>query len=490
MQNQSTKMLRFLGIALMVLASSAIASSQEPATGTWQKLKHQPTFQTDTALLLTDGTVMMHQYNSGIWWRLTPTNTGSYVNGTWTQLASMQSGYAPLYFASAVLPDGRVLVEGGEYNNLQGDETNLGDIYDPTTNTWTAVTPPSGWRTIGDSPAVVLPNGTFMMGQGGQPSRLQVLFNASNLTWTSTGTGKADGFSEEGFALVPSGSVLTVDCEDGTNSELYDPVASKWASAGSTIVVLPNSGGLGIVPEMGPLVQRPDGTVVAFGATTHTSIFNTANGTWTQGPDYPNGDDMADGPGALLPNGNVLVYTSPGVFSGTGTFYEFNGTSFATAPNTASGSSLQSWEGRLMVLPTGQVLYAAADGNTIDVELYTPTGKPNNAWRPTITSGPRTVTHGMSYTLSGTQLNGLSAGAAYGDDAQMASNFPLVVIQNKATKHFFFARTHNFSTMGIATGSTIVSTMFDVPASIETGASTVYVVANGIPSAGKTITVN
>ncbi len=491
MQTQCAKKLRFLGIALMVLASSMIASAQEPATGTWTKLTHQPTVQTDTALVLTDGTVMMHQYNSGTWWRLTPTLEGSYVNGTWTQLASMQSGYAPLYFASAVLPDGRVLVEGGEYNNLQGVETNLGDIYDPTTNTWTTVAPPSGWRTIGDSPAIVLPNGTFMMGQGGQPSRLQVLFNASTLTWSSTGTGKADGFSEEGFALVPNGDVLTVDTEDGTNSELYNPSTSVWSSAGSTIVVLPNSGGLGIVPEMGPLVQRPDGTVVAFGATTSTSVFNTANGTWTVGPSFPNGDDMADGPGAILPDGNILVYTSPGVFSGTGSFYEFTTSdTFVSAPNTGSGASLQSWEGRLLVLPTGQILYAAADGQSIDVELYTSPGKPNNAWRPSITGGPSTVTHGDSYTISGKQFNGFSAGAAYGDDAQMSTSFPLVVIRNTATKHFFFARTHNFSTMGIATGSTIVSASFDVPAGIETGPSTVYVVANGIPSAGKAITVN
>ena len=44
--------------------------------------------------------------------------------------------------------------------------------------------------------------------------------------------------------------------------------------------------------------------------------------------------------------------------------------------------------------------------------------------------------------------------------------------------------------MGIATGNTIVSTHFDVPATIETGASTLHVVANGIFSVGKTITIN
>lgn len=489
MRNQSKIASRFLGVAFMVLACLGIASSQEPATGTWAKLKNQPTFQTDTALLLTDGTVMMHQYNSGTWWKLTPTITGSYLDGTWTQLASMQSGYAPLYFASAVLPDGRVLVEGGEYNNLQGTETNLGDIYDPIANQWTTVAPPSGWRTIGDSPAVVLPNGTFMMGQGGQPSRLQVLFNASNLTWTSTGSGKADGFSEEGLALIPNGNVLTVDTEDGTNSETYNPTTSVWSTAGSTIVELPSNGGLGIVPEMGPLVQRPDGTVAAFGATSNSSVFNTTTGTWTAGPVIPNGNMMADAPGSLLPNGNVLVMTSA-FFDNPSTFYEFNGTTFTEAPGPASAGVEPSFTGRLLVLPTGQILYCAADGGTIDVELYTSKGAPKAAWRPAITTVPGTVTHGMSYTITGTQFNGLSVGTAYGDDAQMATNYPLVVIRNNATKHFFFARTTGFTSMGIATGSLPVSATFAVPANIETGASTVYVVANGIPSAGKPLTVN
>jgi len=488
MKHRSRSGLRLLAIALVALAWTGIASSQEPATGTWTKLKNQPTFQTDTALLLTDGTVMMHQYDSGNWWKLTPTDTGSYAAGTWTQLASMQSGYAPLYFASAVLPDGRVLVEGGEYNNLQGVETNLGAIYDPVANKWTAVNAPAQWNTIGDSPAIVLPNGTLMMGQGGQPSFRQVLFNASTLTWTANGSGKQDAFSEEGFALIPNGNVLVVDSEDSPNSETYNPSTSAWTTAGSTIVTLPSNGGEGIVPEMGPQVQRPDGTVVAFGATGNTSVFDTTTGIWTPGPVIPNGNMMADAPGSILPNGNVLVMTSK-FFDNPSTFYEFDGSTYTEAPGPASAGGEPSFTGRFLALPTGQVLYCAADGSTIDVELYTAKGAPKAAWRPAITSVPSSVTRGTSYTITGTQFNGLSAGATYGDDAQMATNYPLVVIRNKATGHFFFARTTNFSTMGIATGSTPVSATFAVSSATETGASTVYVVANGIPSAGKPITV-
>ena len=121
------KAFRTLAIALLtLLVCLGIASSQEPTTSKWQKLTNAPSFDADTPLLLTDGTVMVHQYSSNKWWRLTPDVTGSYVNGTWSALASMSSSYAPLYFASAVLADGNVIVEGGEYNNLSDVETNLG----------------------------------------------------------------------------------------------------------------------------------------------------------------------------------------------------------------------------------------------------------------------------------------------------------------------------------------------------------------------------
>jgi len=44
--------------------------------------------------------------------------------------------------------------------------------------------------------------------------------------------------------------------------------------------------------------------------------------------------------------------------------------------------------------------------------------------------------------------------------------------------------------MAVATGNRVVSTNFDVPSGIETGASTLQVVANGIPSPSVAVTVN
>ena len=128
----------------------------------WQLLTNQPPVldYTDCGpgnpILLTDGTVMLQDDGCQDWWKLTPDQFGSYVNGTWTQLASTPAGYSPLYHSSAVLPDGRVIIEGGEYNFLQAVWTNLGAIYNPLTNTWTMVNPPAGWSTIGDAQGVVL----------------------------------------------------------------------------------------------------------------------------------------------------------------------------------------------------------------------------------------------------------------------------------------------------------------------------------------------
>src|SRR5204863_9226475 len=100
----------------LVAATSLLAGAGVATGQTWQSLTNQPAFSAGAMLLLTDGTVLVHaeQNDSRNWYKLTPDVNGSYLNGTWTQVASLPAGYAPLYFSSAVLPDGRVIIEGGE----------------------------------------------------------------------------------------------------------------------------------------------------------------------------------------------------------------------------------------------------------------------------------------------------------------------------------------------------------------------------------------
>jgi hypothetical protein len=64
-----------------------------------------------------------------------------------------------------------------------------------------------------------------------------------------------------------------------------------------------------------------------------------------------------------------------------------------------------------------------------------------------------------------------------------------VRITNNGTGHVFYCRTHDHSSMGVATGSKTITTNFDVPSGMETGASQIEVVANGIPSTSVAVTV-
>jgi hypothetical protein len=477
-------------IALVVLPSLAKA----------QKWVATPPFEgsgAGTAILRTDGSVLVQELSgpasqngvaTGNWYLFVPDQKGNYSTGSWHFLSTHLS-YAPLYFASAVLPDGRVIIEGGEYDFSNKDDTTQGAILG-LNDKFTAVGPPANWSAIGDAPSVILPNGNFMMGDC--CSSQEAILNAKTLTWTSTGNGKLDTNSEEGWTLLPDGDVLTIDTQNFLGAELYHYKTGNWTAAKS----LPFPGltqvcQAGQVPEIGPAVLRPDGTVFASGANGFTMIYNSKTGTWSKGPLFPSANGfqfgVADGPAALLPNGHVLVMASSiGPCYETGAlFYSFDGTHLNSESLPPNSGNEVSFDGRMVVLPTGNVLFT--DG-TQDVEIYVPVGSASSSWAPTITSFPSTVSPTKTYTLKGTQFNGLSQGAAYGDDAQSATNFPLVRIKNKATGDVFYAITKNFSS-GVATGSTIVSTQFTVTGDTEIGNATLVVIANGIASKAVNITV-
>ncbi len=475
---------RFAALVFSIVLLSPIAAPAQ----SWTALENQPSTGVSPCLLLTDGTAICQ--SGSTWVKLTPDIFGSYVNGSWSQIASFPSGYAPYAYASAVLPDGRVVVVGGEYNNGPFVLTNTGAIYDPIANTWTPLPTPPNIKYVGDAPAIVLPNGTFLIGS--KLDQNMAVLDPSTLTWTAVNeTGKLDGFnSEEGWVLLPDGSVFTLDVENAPNAERFIPSISAWVSAGSTPVDLhtPTTsdpiqvpGGPVYYPpgEIGPDLLLPNGTVFALGANGSTAIYTPSTNTWTVGPDIPSGLHIEDGPGAVLPNGHVLFGASPGAVGSGLQYFEFDGLSLNSVPAPSHANDDASYFTSLLVLPTGQVMFV--DGSTT-VELYTPGSSYNSSWAPTITSAPATVSSGATYPITGTQFNGLSQGTAFGDESQNATNYPLVRITNNASGHVFYARTHGHSTMGVATGTALVSTNFDVPTGIEGGSSTIVVVANGIAS--------
>ena len=166
-------------------------------------------------------------------------------------------------------------------------------------------------------------------------------------------------------------------------------------------------------------------------------------------------------------------------------FLEWDGTNLTPVPGTPNSPTDGSFYGNMLVLPTGQIMLTDFSN---DIEIYTSKGTYNSDWAPRIKRAPATVRPGSSYVVSGFLFNGMSQGAAYGDDAQAATNYPLIRITNLATGHVFYSRTHDHSSMAVAYGG-LVSTHFAVPANQETGPSQLAVVANGIPSQPVTVNV-
>jgi len=474
----------------LLAAASLLCLAGSAAAQTTQNLVNQPPDGAGVGFLLTDGTALFQGNSNSDWWKLTPDATGSYVNGTWSQQASLPAGYSPYAFASAVLADGRLVIAGGEYNQNVFAFTNICAIYDPVANTWTEFPAPTGWGWIGDSPSSVLPNGDFLLGM--KFTKAVAALNPATLTWKPyRHAGKQDFNAEEGWTLLPNGTVLTYDVKNSPESEIYTPHTESWAGAGSTVANLMSPPSVKSIPygngkvyhppgEVGPGVLRPDGTVFATGGTHagaqfgHTAIYTppaggTGIGTWAAGPNFQTGDDAGDSFAALLPTGNVLVESE------IGRLYEFNGTTLTATKFDGNGGSL-------LVLPTGEVL---VNGSFV----YRAVGTVNPAWAPVIDTVPATLARGTTYAISGTQFNGMSQAESFGDEFQMSTNYPLVRIQNNTSGNVYYARTHGHSSMGVATGSLKVSTNFDVPANAAIGASTLVVVANGIASAPVAVTI-
>ncbi len=451
-------------------------------------------------LLLPNGDLLTHGGGGGVsstWYEITPDSTGNYVNGTWTQVASMNVGR--LYFGSDVLPNGNVFVVGGEYatdGTYNGQQllSNSAEIYNPAANTWTKVaSDPLPY--VGDEPTEVLPNGNILVGDIFDNGT--EIYNPTTNTWSAGGTKvHNDRSDEEPWVKLANGDILAYDLftsitDNKGEAELYNPTTNTWTDASNgtlPILTTPSQG-----YELGPALLLPDGRALFNGANGLTAFYNPTTNSWSQGPTMPvvniNGTPTqlttGDAPGAVLPNGDVILSLSPAVnnenFPGPTYIYEFNPITGVYKNETPAANqfytSYNSFIDDMLILPTGQLFLSDFGGDPV---IYTPSGSPNSAWKPTITSVAEN--QNGSLTLTGTQLNGLDEGAAYGDDNQMAENYPIVRVTDSTTGTVYYATTSNWSSTGVATGNTPETVNVVLPAGLGTDPFTLVVIADGIAS--------
>ena len=251
--------------------------------GTWTKLTNQPSSPVGTMLLLPNGTVMAQGGARGavtnIWYQLTPDSSGSYDNGTWSNLASMNT--QRLYYGSAVLPSGDIMVYGGEYSGSLGTRTLLsaGEIYDPAANSWTVV--PSIPSSLGDTQNVfgdgsleVLAGGDVLAGFKDGPQTF--LYNPSTNSWSAGGTKlDSDSSDEETWVKLPNGDILQLDPSNSQDVQVLQDgttLLGEFALSSFTGIYLNGNGtfsenfgngSFGPIYTPLPVPLAPSGTIAA-----------------------------------------------------------------------------------------------------------------------------------------------------------------------------------------------------------------------------------
>ena len=440
-------------------------------------------------LLLSDGTVMaqdgslsdQNNPDSTRWYQLTPGPGGSYRAGTWKNLASMAS--PRLYFASDVLPNGDVFVAGGEYDQ-NGNDSATAELYDPTTNTWAPVAPfPPG--IIGDAPSEVLPDGQVLVGDIN--SAQTYTYNTNTSQWCDAGSlPNGDSSSEETWVKLPDGSILSYSITATINTgvsqaERYVPARPVGAHRHRSRRAQLRRQRRQLRTRAG--VLAPQRRVFFLGGNSNTAEYDPATDTWAAGPSILHHLAAADAPGAMLPNGKVLFTASKlGELPPTKLFDFDPVTNRITPVPTPPGLSSDfktnaAYDLEMLDLPSGQVLL---DNGSNQVWVFTPHGAPKASWRPTIESIKNE--HNGTFRLTGLQLNGISEGAVYGDDSQMATNYPIVRLADPKTGAVRYARTFDWSSTRVATGSAPETTEFTPPPGLHRGTYLLSVSANGISS--------
>lgn len=476
------KLFRTLGISLIVLLIGAgIAAAQS-----WSNVTPAPN-SIGPVLTLRNGNILAHSDQNGDpnkWYILKPAANGDYATGTWSGPFAMPANYAPFFFSSQVLLDGKhVVVEGGEYNFGSPTWTTLGayGTYSGNSISFVANNPPSGWGSIGDAQSIILADGRYL--QADCCERKLAVFNGPN-SWTNLGaSGKADIYDEEGFTLLRSGKVLTVDayvsgntCGGNKASELFDPGNNTWSCGPNTPVQLWDNAG----HELGPAILMHNNKVWQVGATNATAIYDPSNNTWAAGPTPANGLTGYDAPAALEPNGKVLAMLGPSGFGSGCQFVEYdpNGNTLTNTKNSGQCPGDPSFVGHLMVLPTGQIMSVSF---STQAYVYTPASGVDSNAVPTIYAAATALKVGSSNNvLYGKQLNGISQNNAYGDDYQTETNYPLVRFKSVGNGNVYYALTHDDSTHSINPGG-LMYTKFDL-GSIPAGDYDMVAVANGIAS--------
>lgn len=358
----------------------------------------------------------------------TPTGTvalpggGAEASGGWTSAGSLLQARAG--HTATILPDGRVLVVGGERSQSNANSLSSAEIYDPRTNSWSSG-PAMNLGRMGHT-ATPLPTGQVLVvgGDTVQPGMPAVATNSAELFDPATnswrvGAAASLGREHHTATVLPDGRVLIVGGEATApgsgqqrvlaSAELYDPRTNSWSQVadlgrprvGHTATVLPD----------GRVVVSGGETLAADGQrdmTPAVEIFDPASGSWAETGSLSIG--RTGHTANLLPDGRILI---------------------------AGGQTAATRGGRLQFVAAGAAILPSASAEVFDPQAGT--------WQPVASLGtPRTghsatlLPSGQLLVIGGYAPNGttpLGTAERYdpATDAWSPSNIPTARAEHTAT---------------------------------------------------------
>ncbi len=217
----------------------------DPAAGTWsptgsmsaRRAVHTATLLPSGKVLVAGGVFVSSPGLPGVF--LSSAELYDPAVGAWSPTGSLATPRA--VHTATLLRNGKVLVAGGQATgDARISALTSAELYDPATGMWSAT---GSMATPRDTfTATLLPNGNVLVvgGEGGGSTQLSTaeLYNPGLGTWSATG-GIAVARNSSTATLLPNGKVLLAGGSSGccnvqyAIAELYDPALGTWSTTGS-----------------------------------------------------------------------------------------------------------------------------------------------------------------------------------------------------------------------------------------------------------------
>ncbi|HWS95729.1 MAG TPA: kelch repeat-containing protein, partial [Candidatus Methylomirabilis sp.] len=228
-----------VGCVMLFLSFQAIAQVQGKWATTTNNLPSP--VQLNTQVLLLNGDVLVAGGSNGSGY-LATAQLYNPVTRLWTATGSMTT--ARQYFAAVVLPNGRVLVEGGQ--GTGGAILASAELYTPSTGKWTPAGHMSVARFSHTATLISTASGPKVLVTGGcntptcsTATGVSELYDPVLNNWTTTGALHIPRAYQTATRLL-NGKVLIVGGVSASSTkscELYDPTHGTWTVVASTSVL-------------------------------------------------------------------------------------------------------------------------------------------------------------------------------------------------------------------------------------------------------------